>query len=245
MLTTEVAHAVGVHPNTVRLYEQWGFLPPIPRTESGYRQFTQFHIDQMKLARLALHGPYPGGKAPVLALVHAAAQRHFGEALEHAYRYLVQVRAEYAQADTAFVLLERWATGTRVDATHKQLRIGAVSQLLDISPDLLRSWERNRLIQVPRDPDNGYRLYSGKEIGRLRVIRMLRAAGYSVASVLRLMSHLDQGRADDLRTVLDTPPPEEDIFSATDMWISTLKAQEQRALAIIDSLEAMLQTYSA
>jgi DNA-binding transcriptional MerR regulator len=37
--TSEISQAVGVHPNTVRLYEQWGFLPPIPRSLSGYRLF--------------------------------------------------------------------------------------------------------------------------------------------------------------------------------------------------------------
>ena len=52
--TSDVARAVGVHPNTVRRYEEWGFLPPIPRTASGYRQFTQAHLEQMRLARLAL-----------------------------------------------------------------------------------------------------------------------------------------------------------------------------------------------
>jgi DNA-binding transcriptional MerR regulator len=42
--TLDVARAVGVHPNTVRLYEQWGFLPPIPRSPGGYRRFTQFYL---------------------------------------------------------------------------------------------------------------------------------------------------------------------------------------------------------
>jgi DNA-binding transcriptional MerR regulator len=30
--TSEITKAVGVHPNTVRLYERWGFLPPVPRS---------------------------------------------------------------------------------------------------------------------------------------------------------------------------------------------------------------------
>ena len=49
--TSDIAKAVGVHPNTVRLYEEWGFLPPIPRSPSGYRLFTGAHLDQMRLAR--------------------------------------------------------------------------------------------------------------------------------------------------------------------------------------------------
>jgi DNA-binding transcriptional MerR regulator len=54
--TSDLARAVGVHPNTIRLYEAWGFLPPVPRSVRGYRLFTQVHLRQMRLARVALHG---------------------------------------------------------------------------------------------------------------------------------------------------------------------------------------------
>ena len=63
--TAQVAREVGVHPNTVRMYEVWGFLPPIPRAPNGYRLYTEFHIDQMCLARKALHGGWPGRTAHV------------------------------------------------------------------------------------------------------------------------------------------------------------------------------------
>lgn len=241
--TSEVARQADVHPNTVRLYEAWGYLPAIPRSPAGYRLFTHRHVDQMLLARLALQGPYPGGKEPVLALIHASVADDLGGALEHAYRYLTQIRGEYAQAEAAALLLERWAGGAPVDATSTPLRIGQVSSRLDISPDTLRNWERNHLLSVPRDPGNSYRLYSAAEIGRLRVIRMLRASGYSMMAVLRLMTHLDGGDSADLRQVLDTPADGEDIQSAADQWLSTLKAQEERALAIIDMLEAMIVKY--
>ena len=33
-----------VHPNTVRLYEEWGFLPPVPRAPNGYRLYDQRHL---------------------------------------------------------------------------------------------------------------------------------------------------------------------------------------------------------
>lgn len=241
MTTTVVAKAVGVHPNTIRMYEALGFLPAIPRGRNGYRQFSERHLDQARLIRLAYAGPYPGGAEPVLTLIKQAAANRLGDALENAYRYLVQVRSEYAQADAAVLLLERWARGVPTDVVAKPLRIKEVARLLDIHPDTLRGWERNQLLQAPRDPHNGYRLYGAADIGRLRVIRMLRAAGYSMMAIFRLMRHLDQGRADNLRQVLDTPPPDEEIFSAADSWISTLKAQEVRALAIIDHLEMMLQ----
>ena len=49
--TSEIANAVHVHPNTVRLYEEWGLLMPVPRDENGYRRYSQAHLEQMRLAR--------------------------------------------------------------------------------------------------------------------------------------------------------------------------------------------------
>jgi DNA-binding transcriptional MerR regulator len=242
LCTSDVAKAVGVHPNTVRLYEEWGFLPAIPRSASGYRRFTEAHLDEMRLARTALHGPWPGRniKRSALALVRQAAADNLGGALERAYHHLALVQAERAQAGAAAELLERWARGTAADATAKPLQIAEAAALLDVTTDRLRNWERNGLIQVPRNPRNGYRLYGAAEIGRLRVIRMLSRAGYSMMAILRMLLQLDQGHKENLRQVLDTPRSDEDVYSASDQWLSTLDAQEQRALDIIAQLEGMI-----
>lgn len=247
--TSDIAKAVGVHPNTVRLYEEWGFLPPIPRSLSGYRLFTKGHLDQMRLARMALQGPWPGRriKQSALALVRKAASGDLGGALEEAYHYSALVQAERAQADVAVQMVERWAAGSAADATAKPLRIGEAARLLDVTADTLRNWERDGLLHVPRDPRNGYRFYGAVQIGRLRVIRMLRGAGYSTMAILRMLRHLDEGRGGDLRQVLDTPAPTEasDFFSAADQWLSTLKTIQQRAAAVIGQLEGMIEREQA
>jgi DNA-binding transcriptional MerR regulator len=246
--TSQVAAAVGVHPNTVRLYEQYGLLPEIPRTASGYRQYTEVHIDQMRLARMAFEGSWPGRaiRRSAVALVKRAASGDLGGALAMGYEHLAIVQAERAHAESAVKLLERWAGGTASDATPRRLSIGNVAELLGVSRDMLRNWERNGLIQVPRDSRNGYRLYGAAEIARLRVIRMLGRAGYSTMAILRMLLCLDQGKATDLRKVLDTPSAEEledaggDVYSAADRWLTTLEGWEQRTHAMIGLLESMI-----
>jgi DNA-binding transcriptional MerR regulator len=247
LYTSRIAKSVGVHPNTVRLYEEWGFLPPVPRSPSGYRLFTEAHLDQMRLARTALHGGWPGQaiRKSAADLVRQAATGDLGGALEQAYRHLALVQAERAQAEAAADLLERWAGGIAADATTQPLPIGQVAQRLGVTADMLRNWERNGLIRVPRDPDNGYRIYGAAEIGRLRVIRMLVRAGYSQMAILRMLLHLDQQQGGDLRQVLDTPRPDEDVYTAADCWLSTLGEQEQRAQEMISQLEAMIRKQGA
>lgn len=51
--TSEIAAAIGVHPNTVRLYEELGLIPKPQRLPNGYRVFTELHVEQFRLARLA------------------------------------------------------------------------------------------------------------------------------------------------------------------------------------------------
>ena len=239
--TSDIARELGLHPNTIRLYEEWGFLPPIPRANNNYRLFREEHLDQMRLAHLLLQWPYPGGKKPVASLVRQAAQGDLGGALEQVYVYLGRVKAEIVQAEIAAELLERWARGKTTDSRTSALRIGEVVELLGVTQDALRNWERNALLKVPRDPENGYRLYGPAEISRLRVIRMLRQAGYSMMAILRMLIHVDEGRTENLAQVLDSPRPDEDIYTAADRWLSALSDIETRVRQAIELLEEMLE----
>jgi DNA-binding transcriptional MerR regulator len=235
--TSEIAAAVGVHPNTVRLYEAWGLLPPVPRSASGYRQFTRAHLDQMRLARLALQWPYPGGKEPVTELVTRAAAGDLGRATELAYRYLANIRAERAHAEAAVAFLEGWAAGRATERVSRPLLIGEAAEHLGVTADMLRNWDRNGLLDVPRDPDSGYRRYGPVELGRARVIRMLRQANYSVMAILRMLIQFDHGQRDRLGQALDSPRPDEDVYNVADRWLSTLAEQEARAAAVITLLD--------
>jgi DNA-binding transcriptional MerR regulator len=140
-------------------------------------------------------------------------------------------------------MLERWAVGAPIDAdgTSRPLQIGQAAHLLGLTIDVLRNWDRNGLIDVPRDPSNGYRRYGARELSRLRIIRLLSRAGYSLSAILRMLLRLDRGETANLRRALDTPCPDEDMNSAADRWISTLTNQERRAHTIIAVVEEFIQ----
>ena len=240
--TTDLAKAAGTHPNTVRLYEQWGLLPPVQRSPSGYRLFTQAHLDQMCLARLVLHGGWPGKsiRQSALALVKHAATGDLGGALEMAYQHLALVQAEQARAEAAAHFLERWANGMPADTAGHRMHIGDAARHLGTTIDALRNWERNGLLDVPREAHTGYRLYGPQELGRCRVIRMLLMSGYSMMAILRMLTALDGGESEDLRQALDTPRPDEDVFTSADRWLTSLAEVEARAHLIIARIESLL-----
>jgi DNA-binding transcriptional MerR regulator len=240
--TSDLARAAGVHPNTVRRYVDWGLIPPVERSPSGYRLFTRHHLDCLKLARKIYSAPYPGRGFRALGneIIRCAVVEDWQGALEKAQEHLALVRAELQQADDAANLLEHWAQTMSTDAGEAPLAIGEVARRLGVSIDVIRNAERNGLITVPRNSYNNYRLFGKKEIERLRIIRMLSKAGYSHMAILRMFLELDKGNRRDLKKTLDTPRPDEDIFSAADRWLTTLHEQEKMARQVIHMIEEIL-----
>jgi DNA-binding transcriptional MerR regulator len=200
--------------------------------------FSETHLEQVKLIRLLMNFTWMGGEIRKTAyeIVHNGAEGNLGGALEIAYRLRVLIQAERAQAEAAADFLENWAQGSAIESKDKPRRIGEVAKLLNVSTDRLRNWERNNLIEVPRNPLNGYRFYRTREIGRLRVIRTLSQARYSQMAILRMLMRLDRGETEDLRGVLDTPREDEDVYFATDQLLSTLADLERKSQQVVELL---------
>lgn len=237
--TSDLARAVGVHPNTVRRYVDWGLLPPVERTPSGYRRFTRLHLDCLRLAHMIYAAPYPGRGFRALGnqIIHSAVAGDWSGAFDKAREHLALVQAEREQAEAAANLLEHWAQNIAGQSNDEPPRsIGEVSKLLGISLDVIRNAERNGLLTVPRNGHNNYRLFGKPQIERLRIIRMLSKAGYSHMAILRMFLALDAGETRDLKAVLDTPRSDEDIFTAADHWLTTLHEQEKMAQRVIELL---------
>jgi DNA-binding transcriptional MerR regulator len=240
--TSDIAKEIGVHPNTIRLYEASGFLPAIPRASNRYRHYTPYHLEQARLAHLALRWPYIGDKNILIDLVKSAAAGDLGMAMELAYQYLAQVRMERTSAEAAVEFLERWAAGHLMDSQRPRVHIGRAAQQLNVTIDMLRNWERNGLIDIPRDPTNQYRLYGTTEFGRLRVIRTLVQAGYSLMAILKMLHQFDAGQRENLRDALNLPPSEdESIEVIADRWLASLRQLEERAQAVIRQVGRLIE----
>lgn len=241
--TIEIARELGVHVNTIRRYEALGFLPEIPRAANGYRLYTRIHLEQARLARLALRWPYLAADRTLLEdLVKSAAAGDTGRAMELAYLYLAHIRVERTLAEAAVEFLTRWAAGHVIDTSRQRVHIKEAARHLDVTVDMLRNWERNGLIDVPRDPANGYRVYGAAEFGRLRVIRMLVKAGYSQLAILRMLRQFDAGSTENLGDALELPLEEdEDIPIAANRWLTSLLELEQRAQEIIHQIGRLIE----
>jgi DNA-binding transcriptional MerR regulator len=241
--TSDLARAIRVHENTIRHYEEWGYLSTAPRGPNGYRQYTSRHLEQARLVHLALWWPYlASDRSMLIELVKSAASNDLGMAMELAYRYLAHVRMERTAAEAALEFLDRWAAGYVWESSRHILPIKEAAQHLNVTVDMLRNWERNGLIAVPRDPSNGYRRYGSAEFGRLRVIRTLVKSGYSQIAILRMLNQFDAGHTDHLRDALHLQPEaDETLERIADRWLASLRTLEERAQAIIRQISHLMK----
>ena len=242
--TSDIAKTLGIHVNTVRNYEKWGYLPDVPRGENGYRAFTAVHLEHARLACMVLQWPYLGERTPLVTLVQSAARYDFGAALEMAYDYLAQIRMAQVKAETAVQFLEHWANGHLVETTSQHMSIGQAAEHLDVTVDMLRNWERNGLIAIPRQPSNQYRQFGPTELARVRVIRKLSQSGYSLMAISGALQQIDKGNSKNLRAALVLPPQASAnaaIDIPADHWQPSLQKMEKHAEAIIQQINCLIQ----
>jgi len=239
--TSEVAGAAGVHPNTVRLYEELGWLQPVPRGDNNYRLYTMAHLEQMRLARIAIRKAFAIGtiRKRAISIIKTAAEGNLKSALEEAYDYLAHIKNEQAKAEEALVILQKWMDKrNEVGAEDVLLGRGDTAGLLGVSIDALRNWERNGLLAVPRNSKNMYRRYGPRELDRAKVIRTLRMANYSMMAILRMLKAIDtDSKEPDILGIVSMPQPDEDMVYATDRWILSLKEIEKDASEVITQLK--------
>lgn len=237
--TSEVAEMIGIHPNTVRLYEKLELIPKAQRLANGYRVFTDFHVAQLRLARVAfqIEVLQNGLRKKVVDIVKVSATGDFDSARRLTEEYLKQLRRERLQAEAAVKITERILSGERVENMHFMKR-KEVSVYLGISMDTLRNWEMNGLLAVKRK-ENGYRVYTDEDLQRLTIIRTLRVANYSLEAILRMLSQLSKNPQADIRELLNTPDEEANIITACDKLISSLKEAVKNAQLMIEMLKDM------
>lgn len=238
--TAEVAKKVRLHSNTVRLYEKLKLIPEASRLPNGYRVFIDYHIEQLKLARTAFKVEVlqNGLRKKIINVVKLSARGQLSEAINCTNDYINQIKQERKNAEEAIELSKKLLLG--IDAkdnciffTRKQ-----TADYLQVTMDTLRNWEMNGLLTVKRKK-NGYRVYTEGDINRLKIIRTLRCANYSLSAILRMMNAISECKEIDIRQVINRPKEDEEIVTACDRLLTSLSDAEKNAQIMLKQLEVM------
>ncbi|CAD5359273.1 DNA-binding transcriptional activator in response to Zn(II) [Enterobacter cancerogenus] len=67
-------------------------------------------------------------------------------------------------------------------------RIGELARLANVTPDTVRYYEKQQMIDHAVRTEGGFRLYTDNDLQRLRFIRYARQLGFSLESIRELLS---------------------------------------------------------
>jgi DNA-binding transcriptional MerR regulator len=158
--------------------------------------------------------------------------------------YLQQIKKEQRNSEEAIKITKKLLSGKPEQWGDEVYTRKEAADCLDISIDSLRNWELNGLLSVKRR-QNGYRIYTGEDLVRLKIIRLLRNANYSLSAILRMLNAFTISPGADIRQVIDTPEESEDIISVCDKLLTSLSEAETLANAMEIQLNKMKKLYPA
>lgn len=241
--TGQIAGIVGLHPNTVRLYEEWGLIHKPERKKNGYRVYNDVHIKQFQLVKKAfqIEVLQAGLRKRMINAVKLSADYRLDEAMESVGEYVRIANQEIEYAKEAAGLCEiLYQQPQRDDVFYKRAQ---AAKELGLTIDTIRNWEMNGLLTVKRKT-NGYRIYDSNDMNRLKIIRSLRCANYSLSAILRMLNKLD-GRIhkseSDILNILNTPEAEEDIISVCDRLTVSLEKAIKNAYEVLLLMQEIKQ----
>jgi DNA-binding transcriptional MerR regulator len=192
--TIDLAQAGQISVQQVRNYEASGLIPTAGRSPGGYRLYTQTHLVALKTAR-SLAGGY--GWQRSRSIMQAAHQGKLAVALaliDERHAELASKRLQFEQTLGVLRMLAAQAAPV-VNTRHSQrLRVGEAAKQVGVRVSALHFWEQQGLLQPVRDKDSRYRLYDEPQMRRLRVVVLLREAGYDFNAIHTTLDELAAGQ---------------------------------------------------
>jgi DNA-binding transcriptional MerR regulator len=202
---SDVARGAGISVQQVRNYEAAGVLPPVERTESGYRIFTPGHAAAVRVVRLLADGHGWERARVVMRAVHTGDVATALAALDRSHAELDRERSEIAGVLDAFAAIATPPMPSLPPGAPARsgVRIGVVADVTGVRTSALRVWERHGLLRPSRERGTGYRVYDDAELGRARVVALLRRGNYPISIVRAVIDELrSTGSPERVRTEL-------------------------------------------
>lgn len=199
----DLARMAGISPSLVRMYEAVGFLPAADRSPTGYRRYTDAHVEALQVARLLIAGY---GWQPALEVMRAVHACDNAAALAVVDACHAKLHGERATIDEVVHALERTAATGRLYTSiraRRVMRIGAVARLVGVRPSALRFWEQQGLLQPTRDSTTRSRYYDQEQIQRVQIVALLRAADYRFDAIRSVLDDLATSRPAQARAALE------------------------------------------
>jgi DNA-binding transcriptional MerR regulator len=185
----ELARTAGISVQQVRNYVELGILPPVERTASGYRIFTDRHARALAVARQLADGHGWARTRVIMRAVHEGDLDTALAALDRGHAELDHERAEIAKVLGAFETIVA-SPDSAGPIGHRRIRIGEVARVIGVRTSSLRLWEQRGLLRPSRERATGYRSFDESELRRARVVALLRRGNYSFPIIQAVLDEM-------------------------------------------------------
>lgn len=175
MRPVDISRKLGVSTTTIRKYEMLGLTPPVPRSNAGYRIFSDEHAAYIVCVREML----PAFSLTEIAEIFKSVMlKEIDTALWIANKKQADLYREKLIAEKiAKRLLHR--NDYRINASHNKLSINDISRETGIPASTIRHWDKIGLICVKRSPENNYRIFTAEHIKQILTIYALKLSVYA------------------------------------------------------------------
>lgn len=197
----DLGRTVGISAQQVRNYEEDGLLPPAPRSESGYRQFTERHREALLTYRALLAGY---GVIAARAIMRSVHDDDVSGALALVDAVHAELHDQRRQLRETAGAVETLAGAPRAaPRSGPGLRVGEVARRLGVRTSALRTWEAYGLLAPAREPGTSYRSYTPDDVRDAQLVNLLRQSHYGLPQVRQVLDELRRtGSTAALRAVL-------------------------------------------
>ncbi|MFD0717641.1 MerR family DNA-binding transcriptional regulator [Paenibacillus sp. GCM10027626] len=105
-------------------------------------------------------------------------------------QYNIQVEKQRVEEIMSLIHQTDFSMYRNIQVTD-ELKIGEVAVIAGVNPSAIRHWEKEGLIRAKRNPENGYRVFTSRELKKIIVLSSLRKTVFFIESMKQLLEALE------------------------------------------------------
>jgi DNA-binding transcriptional MerR regulator len=192
--TRDLALAGGISVQQVRNYEASGLIPKAQRSPSGYRLYTQQHLAALKTVKSMVPGYGWQRTSTIVQAIHRGDLSAALATIDERHAELTSKRRQVEQTLLALRTLAAQSLALQSSHPSQRVRVGEAARQVGVRISALHFWEQQGLLHPVREKYSRYRLYDEQQMRRLRVLALLRDAGYRFNLIQSVLDELAAGR---------------------------------------------------
>lgn len=196
----DLARRAGISTQLVRNYEDVGILPEVPRSESGYRQYDDVHLQALLTYRALAPGFGRVTATAIMCAVHDGDEALAFRLIDASHAALHEQRLATDAASEALGEAAEEFLDEVPAMSGPALLVGELAAQLGVRTSTLRVWESAELLMPLREKGTKYRRYGPVQVRDARIIAMLRRGRYGFDQIRPVLDGLRKtGSAEALR----------------------------------------------